>query len=386
MPRRHILIVDHEREFSNRVSGMLQTRGYIVEVAYTGEEALKKARPSIDLILLDLLLPDMEGFEVCQRLREDPFNRHIPIIMTSSKSLFQDKIEGFNLGAEDYLIKPFEFEELFARMEAVLRRSIFHQLDAFPIVKEELVRELRKILNQELIVPYFQPIYYLKPLSLCGMEVLSRSNTMTILSDPDLMFKAAIKFGFYHDLEMLAWRKALQVLTTQITQEKIFLNCNPYLVEGPKFLQIKRIFEENNIQGKNVVLEITERSDIRDLKIFYNHLQRYRDFGFQIAVDDVGGGYASLESIVETRPEVVKIDPHIIRDLKMDAYKRSIVKFVVLFCRENHIISIAEGIETREDLMMATEIGVDAGQGYYLLRPTSTLNITQMKERIQQLE
>ena len=109
-------------------------------------------------------------------------------------------------------------------------------------------------------------------------------------------------------------------------------------------------------------------------------LHHYRQAGFKIAVDDVGGGYASLEAIVETRPEVVKIDRHIISELKHDSFKRSIVKFVVAFCKENRIISVAEGIETKQDLDTVIDLGVDAGQGYFLCRPAPQLNLPEMRK------
>ena len=80
-------------------------------------------------------------------------------------------------------------------------------------------------------------------------------------------------------------------------------------------------------------------------------------------MDDVSGGYASLEAIVATKPEVVKIDRHIVHELGKDSLKRSIVKFIVAFCKENSILSVAEGIERKEDLDILIELGVDAGQG-----------------------
>jgi len=88
------------------------------------------------------------------------------------------------------------------------------------------------------------------------------------------------------------------------------------------------------------------------------------------AVDDVGGGYASLESIVETRPEAVKIDRHIVSQLEKDSFRRSIVKFIVSFCKEHKIFSIAEGIEIMKDFEIVRELGVDAGQGYYFQKPS----------------
>ena len=75
-------------------------------------------------------------------------------------------------------------------------------------------------------------------------------------------------------------------------------------------------------------------------------------------VDDVGGGYASLEAIVETKPEVVKIDRHIVKNIANDHYKRSVVRFMTAFCKENDIFCIAEGLENKEDLAVVKEIGV----------------------------
>jgi EAL domain-containing protein (putative c-di-GMP-specific phosphodiesterase class I) len=218
----------------------------------------------------------------------------------------------------------------------------------------------------------------LEPFELLGLEVLSRPKTDGILSNPETLFKAAMQYGCYHNLEILSWKKALNYASQFLDTEKLFLNCNPYLVEGPKFLTVKSIFEQHKINVNNIVLEITERSAVTDYNNFYDQLNHYRQHGFKFAVDDVGGGYASLESIVKTRPEVVKIDRHIVTDLAKDEYKKSIVKFIVSFCKENKIFSIAEGIETQTDLETVINLGVDAGQGYYLYRPSPVINLQDM--------
>lgn len=379
--KKRILIVDDELNVRQMMSMMLETRGYEVHVAGSGEEAIEKATLKPDLILLDLILPDLEGFEVCRRIRERKHTRGIPIIIVSVKYLFEDKIEGLYLGADDYLTKPFEYEELFARMEAVLRRSLF--FDESSEQKETIVLELKKIIKDQLIVPFYQPIFFLKPFRLFGFEALSRPPTTSILSNPDLLFKAALRFGLYFDLEILSWRKALQGLPKTLEKdERLFLNCNPYLVESPKFFKIKSMFEETKVDSKSIILEITERSVISDFAAFYKRLRFYRDYGFGIAIDDVGGGYASLESIVETRPTVVKIDTHLVHNIHDDPLKKSLIKFVVAFCRESNIISVAEGIETKQDLDTLMELGVDAGQGYLLCRPTATINLPEIYKDI----
>ena len=170
---------------------------------------------------------------------------------------------------------------------------------------------------------------------------------------------------------MLSWSMALGRLSGQLDGAKIFLNCNPYLIELIDIDKVKQLFRQNDIILENVIMEITERSAITDFKLFYEKLSSYRECGFGFAVDDVGGGYASLESIVEVRPEIVKIDRHIVSGCAEDSFKASVIKFVVGLCKDNGIVSVAEGIESKEDLNAVKKLGVDACQGYYLCRPTA---------------
>jgi EAL domain-containing protein (putative c-di-GMP-specific phosphodiesterase class I) len=343
-------------------------------VANSAAEAFEKVSPHVDLIILDLVLPDSHGFEVCRRLRSDEDTRHIPIIMLSAYTLYEDKVQGLYLGADDFLPKPCEHEELFARIEVVMRRS--HGRDRMLCQKnhERIICELRNILDQSLIMPHYQPIYLLNPFQLYGVEVLTRPTIEGPLSNPEDFFKAALQYGLYSDLEMLSWSKALAQLSQKISEEKVFLNCSPYFIESSQFLRVKALIEKTQLFPANVILEITERSAITNYKLFYEHLNVFRDYGFRIAVDDVGGGYASLQSIVETEPNVVKIDRQFIASLRDNSYKRSIVKLIVNFCKENNILSIAEGIENETDLEMVRSLQVDAGQGYYFCRPTPEID------------
>lgn len=373
--KKSVLLVDDDPLVTQTLAMLLETRGYDVDIAHSGREAFEKITDTIDLILLDLVLPDRGGFDICRRLKEDQITKQIPIIILSAKFLSEDIVEGLYLGADDYLAKPLECEELVARMEAVMRRGPILKNSRLINHQEELIIcEIRKIIDEELIIPFFQPVFLLNPFKLYGFEALGRPATNSMLANPEVLFKLALQFGFYHDLEVVSWKKAVACSAKFLEDKKLFLNCNPYLVEGQKFSVIKSIFEKSQINVNNVILEITERSAISDFKVFYEYLNRYREYGFKFAVDDVGGGYASLEAIVATRPEVVKIDRHIVHELEKDAFKRSIVKFIVAFCKETGILSVAEGIERKEDLQILIELGVDAGQGYYLSKPSSAIN------------
>ncbi len=118
-----ILVVDDEENIVELLKFNLELKGYQVECAYDGEEALKKAKdikPS--LILLDLMLPIMDGTTVCRKIREDEEIKDTPIIMLTAKNMEKDKIFGLELGADDYITKPFSIKELMARIKAVMRR------------------------------------------------------------------------------------------------------------------------------------------------------------------------------------------------------------------------------------------------------------------------
>ena len=337
--KKEILLVDDDAAVSKMLQMLLETRGYRVITAASGEEAFKRISPSTDLILLDLALPDQTGLEVCQQFRESEDFDSVPIIMLSGQFLSKNAVEGLYVGADDYLSKPFEYEELIARMEAVMRRGGIRRYSSEKDRTYALFCELKRIIDTESIVPFFQPIFQLKDMKLFGLEGLSRPETQSVLSNPEMLFKTAIQYGCYQDLECVGWKKILTAVSGYLKDLRLFLNCNPFLVEGPKFVIVTSMFQEYNVPAEKIVLEITERSAISDYEVFYSHLCRYRDLGFQFAVDDVGGGYASLESIVETRPEVVKVDKHIIFGISGNPYKQSIVKFIVAFCRENNILT-----------------------------------------------
>ncbi len=119
-----VLLVEDDRDLVDFLQHMLESEKYQVVTAMDGEDALRKARTERpDVILLDVLLPKMHGFEVCQRLRQDPGTCLIPIIMVTSLTAIKDRLTGFKLGADEYISKPFEPIELLARVERLIERT-----------------------------------------------------------------------------------------------------------------------------------------------------------------------------------------------------------------------------------------------------------------------
>ncbi len=118
-----ILLIEDDAEVADLTASLLKLNHYEVEVAYNGKEGLNKVEHRPDIVLLDITLPDMEGYEVCHYIREDERFKDMPIIMVSARDHTSDKVEGLYVGADDYVTKPFDSLELLARIESVLRRS-----------------------------------------------------------------------------------------------------------------------------------------------------------------------------------------------------------------------------------------------------------------------
>lgn len=119
----NILVVDDEEDVVEIVSHFLNQEGYNVLTAFDGEEALRKATPDVDLIVLDIMLPHIDGLDVCRRLRGRVETEMIPIIFLSARAEDEDQVKGLMLGADDYLTKPVSPEVLVAHVKAVLRRA-----------------------------------------------------------------------------------------------------------------------------------------------------------------------------------------------------------------------------------------------------------------------
>ncbi len=117
-----ILLVEDHADLAATIGDELEARGFTMDFAADGASALGLAMTQhYDLILLDLMLPKLSGMEVCRRLREQRFS--VPVLMLTARDQLNDKLEGFETGADDYLVKPFDMEELVARIQALLRRS-----------------------------------------------------------------------------------------------------------------------------------------------------------------------------------------------------------------------------------------------------------------------
>lgn len=130
---KHILVVEDDERISSFIRRGLEAEGYLVDVVEDGHSGVQKGMAPYDLIILDLMLPDQSGHEVYQTLRREQV--HTPILILTAKDTLEDKLSGFDHGADDYLTKPFAFEELLARIKALLKRQPSYKKEADPVLQ-----------------------------------------------------------------------------------------------------------------------------------------------------------------------------------------------------------------------------------------------------------
>ncbi|HEY3423492.1 MAG TPA: GGDEF domain-containing protein [Negativicutes bacterium] len=232
--------------------------------------------------------------------------------------------------------------------------------------------ELRNTLENKMIKTVFQPIVALSTGSIIGYEALSRGPQGN-LESPDALFRAAEKFNKVWELEFLCRDKALEAARKLPADTMLFINVDPKIINDVRFQRgmTREILDKYQMDASNIIFEITEKTAVDDYKNFRKVLDHYTSQGYKIAIDDTGSGYSGLKLMAETRPQFIKIDMDLVRDIDKDALKQALMKAFQEFSVVTNMKIIAEGIETIDELNTLISIGIPYGQGYFLQRPAS---------------
>ncbi|HQR47581.1 MAG TPA: EAL domain-containing protein [Thermoanaerobaculia bacterium] len=230
-----------------------------------------------------------------------------------------------------------------------------------------LKEQFRDILARRRIRTVYQPIVDLSTGAVVAHEALSRGPADTAFERPEALFSYAIRADQIWDLESLCLAFAAERFAGK-RPGLLFVNTETALVHELK-VRGHAILEPLLRLPGGVVLEITERAAIRDFDLFRESISVLRSLGFTVALDDAGSGYASLQAIAELKPNYLKISNTLVTGLARDAIKRDVVEMLVRLAARIDAYTVAEGIETDEDLAGVKALGVRFGQGYRLGRP-----------------
>lgn len=236
------------------------------------------------------------------------------------------------------------------------------------------LEEIEKIILNKYLSSVYQPIVSLKDGTVHAYEALSRiTETGTSLTIARL-FEEAGKNGYLWDLEKICRTNALKNAANKPKNVKLFINIDGNVLRDSKFQKgfTKETLNRFSLDIKDIVFEITERSNFDDAQFMAEITNHYRNQGFEVALDDLGSGYSGLNRLWHIKPSYVKLDYELIHDIHKDKSKKSLVRLLVGHCNDMDYKLIAEGIETEDELKCLIGLGVEYGQGFMLGKPKTS--------------
>ncbi|HEU5162229.1 MAG TPA: EAL domain-containing response regulator [Thermoanaerobaculia bacterium] len=262
-----------------------------------------------------------------------------------------------------------------------LERQLYHGMqrasdavrDAEVQRKRQLQRELRDIIRRKRVTTLFQPIVRASDRSIFGYEILTRGPKNSSFLNSDMLFSFSRECGLAWELEALALQSSLQRLrSANLGDKKFLVNLEAEMFEMTEF-RLHEVVSFFGEQRGHFVFEITERAAIADYESFRKALEDFRAQDIEIAIDDAGSGYASLEAIASLAPDYLKITKGLVSTIGRESIKQDLIKLLVDLAHKINAKTIAEGIETEEEYRWCRELGIDLLQGYYLARPEETI-------------
>jgi EAL domain-containing protein (putative c-di-GMP-specific phosphodiesterase class I)/CheY-like chemotaxis protein len=548
MSRPVVLIADDDQEVSLLLRTYLRALDCDILTAADGEEALTLAQAQLpDVVLLDVIMPKRSGWEVCQALKAVQRTSHIGVILVTGRGDVKDRLTGLQVGADDYLVKPFNRDEVVKRVQFVLQHSRAGRTEAaqagrtaleailldratglpsLPIVldrikeilieqseigivfidieqmegieaeygwaffdellchvghiisaeaqaqfanaivtchrvggssffvfyetrgqdlsdenasekvahglrqklldatrkrfsnlhaeqlgffvgtaridyrpqirlerqiyggmqtaadavrdaeqqrKKQLTRELRDIIRRKRVTTLFQPIVHAKDSTVFGYEILTRGPAGSSFRNSDMLFSFAREAKLAWALEAIALEGALKRLRqVDLLDRKFLLNLEAEMFEESEFRIHEMVSFFSEHRG-HFVFELTERAAIADYVQFRELLNEFREKGIEVAIDDAGSGYASLEAIAALAPDYLKITKSLVSTLADEPIKQDLVKMLIELAGKINAKTLAEGIETVEEYETCRDLGIDLIQGYYFAHPQEEL-------------
>ncbi|MBW4572749.1 MAG: EAL domain-containing response regulator [Tolypothrix carrinoi HA7290-LM1] len=382
-----ILVIEDEKAVRENLLELLEAEDFQTVAAANGRIGLELASvENPDLILCDMMMPEIDGYGVLATLRQDPVTATIPFIFLTAKSSRSDFRHGMNLGADDYLTKPFTRAELLSAIggrlnkQATWKKYLPRKTEVEEFQSEiNIIEEiLRHALNdgelQQFYVQY-QPIVDINSGKIIGAESLLRWQSPQLgLVSPSELIPLAESTGLI--IPIGEW-----VLQTVCKQIKIWRDAGftslPITVNlsSRQFTQIDfnqkllGFLNANNLPPSCLELELTESMIMQDVNSAIATMNELQSFGVKIAIDDFGTGYSSLMYLKKLPIHTLKIDRYFIQNIGYDHQKSAITKALIQMGHNLNLNVVAEGVETEAELAYLRQHNCDAMQGFLFSRP-----------------
>ncbi|MEG4088426.1 EAL domain-containing response regulator [Microcoleus sp. Pol12B4] len=394
-----ILVIEDDELIRETLLQLLESHSYRVIAAENGRAGVQMALSEIpDLILCDVQMPELDGYDVLRTLRQNSLAATIPFIFLTAQSDKTDFRRGMELGADDYLTKPFTKAELLGAIASrVLKRQTItqpltvalHQAEArlkdlvndstkvTTLSPEKFALEalLRHALAQGEFQVYYQPQVNIATGQVIGAEALVRwQNPDRGIISPCEFIPLAEETGLIIQIGewvlLSACAQAASWLAAGFSPFTISVNLSARQLSDPELkARIVQILETTGLEPANLELEMTESALVENATVAGATLNELKALGIRIAIDDFGTGYATLGYLKQFAFDTLKIDRIFVRNASEDTQNAAITTAVILLGHSLNMTVIAEGVETEAELDFLKQHQCDIMQGYLFSRP-----------------
>jgi len=360
-----VLLIDDDQHLLTAYSRVLRHAGFVVEEATDGRMAMGAlGQKDIDVVISDIDLPGMDGIQVLETVRSrDP---ELPVILMTGGADVATATKAVEHGAFRYLMKPVDLvlicslaeDAVRLRKLGTLKRAAFELYGAAAAQashQEDLLARFGNAL--ETLYMAYQPIICWSERRVVAYEALLRTEEASLVRPNDFL-AAATSLGRIHDLGRSIRDRVAHTIEESHVKGSVYVNLH------------SKDFDDEELYSPTapltrfaagVVLEITERDSLDGIVNIKSRLQKLRDLGYRLAIDDLGAGYAGLTSFASVTPEVVKLDMSLIRGVDKESTKQKLIRSLAAVCKEMGMLVISEGVEIIEER--------DVFQGYLFARP-----------------
>jgi EAL domain-containing protein (putative c-di-GMP-specific phosphodiesterase class I) len=368
-----VLLVETDGETRGALGRLIEESGHQVDAVPSAEGGMDRLDGApYDVVLCNMQLPGMDGLELLRRVRLRDLD--IPVVLVADAPSIPSAARALEYGAYRYLTHPLQPEQLRQTIQDAVR---FHHLARIRRMAVDLLGSQDMSLGDRAglegrfdramkgLYMSFQPVISWKTRSLLGYEALLRTDEPTMIS-PYQFFEAAGRLHRLADLGRAVRAEVARRAPEAPRDALLFVNVHASDLTDEQLWSPDAPL--SGLAGR-VVLELTERASFGEILGVSERVTAVRRLGFRIAIDDLGAGYAGLSTVSHLKPEMVKIDMSLIREIEASEIKQSIVSAICKLCQELGMLVVTEGIETALERDTVAALGCDYMQGFLFGRP-----------------
>ncbi|MUG99755.1 EAL domain-containing protein [Scytonema sp. UIC 10036] len=401
-----ILVIEDEPLVQANIQQILELRGFRAIAASNGYQGLKLAQEYLpDLILCDIMMAQLDGYGVMAALYQDVKTSSIPFIFLTAKVDRYDIRYGMELGADNYLTKPFEFEELLRVVETCLKKhtekmqhlkemqylktELNYQFHSTKLQMENLARltleaSLHRAIEQQEFQIYYQPQVHFQSGAIIGAKALLGWHTpngyfVSPYGFPSMSQQTGLIFPLEEWLLRTVCNQAKAWQRANVPLRRISISFSALHFEQTGFVRkIAQILAETNLEPGLLDLEITENLFRQNPEKIMNLLYELKEIGFQITLNDFGTGYSSLTYLTRMPVHTLKIERSFVRHVNQISSNAEIVKAIIKIGHGLNLHAIAEGVETQEEMEFLGMQSCDYMQGNWFYPPITAVDLEKL--------